>query len=99
MFGDKTDFNSLKIADFGLATYSEDDREERVCGTLIYKSPEQINNLLYDHFVDLWAAGFILYILCSGGKHPRYIQGSNSENYIEEFKKCNEWNFPPGFPL
>jgi len=99
MFSNNKDYNSLKLADFCFSTYSEDDKEEKVCGTLIYKSPEQILKPFYDHYVDYWATAFILFILCSGGSHPIYIQGMTSEEYIENFKSMTEWNFPPGFPM
>ena len=62
MFSNKNDIKSLKIGDFGLSIYTE--RLEQIkCGTLIYNSPEQINEHAYDQLVDIWACGFIMYIL------------------------------------
>lgn len=98
MFSNKNNFDTLKIADFGFSIYSEFDKEEKVCGTLIYKSPEQILQSFYDYYIDYWACGFILYILCSGGSHPIYRIGMDSETYINAFKNIKEWNFPPEFP-
>ena len=98
MFEDKKDFNSLKLADFGFSTYSENDKDDRDCGTLIYKSPEQILQPFYDHYIDYWATGFILFILCSGGSHPIYREKMTSEEYTHAFKNNIEWNFPPDFP-
>ena len=97
LFSDKKDYNTLKIVDFGLAVYSENDKENKECGTLIFKSPELINGGYYDHCIDLWATGFILYILCSGGSHPIYLK-NNSEQYIDAIKNWKRWNFPPKFP-
>lgn len=100
MFSDKKNYNTLKIADFGLSIYSENDKEDKICGTLIYKSPEQLTQPYYDHYVDYWAAGFILYILCSGGCHPIFRKGMNYEDYTDEFKKrSKEWKFPSDFPM
>jgi len=98
MFSDKKDYNTLKLADFGLSIYSENDKETNNCGTLIYKSPEQINHHSYDHFVDYWATGYILFILCSGGCHPIYRQGMNTDDYINAFTHNIEYAFPPNFP-
>jgi serine/threonine protein kinase len=99
MFKDKKDFNSLKIADFGFSTVSENDFEEGNCGTLIYKAPEQISGKFYDYYIDVWAAGFILYILCSGGAHPIYRVGMTYDEYVEKFNKLKDWTFPVNFPM
>ncbi len=99
MFSYKRDLNSLKLADFGISTYSENDKEQHLCGTLIYRAPEQILNTFYDHYIDFWATGFILFILCSGGMHPIYVQGMNSEEYVDAFNDNKEWNFSFYFPL
>lgn len=99
MFKNKNDYNTLKIADFGFSTVCEDDRETRDCGTLIYKSPEQIIGKFYDNYIDLWATGYILYILCSGGAHPIFTSGMGYEQYVENFKSLKEWKFTPEFPM
>ena len=99
MFKNKKDFNSLKITDFGFSTVCDDDRETVDCGTLIYKSPEQISGKFYDSYIDTWATGYILYILLSGGSHPLYINGMTYDEYVNKFKSQTEWNFPPQFPM
>ncbi len=99
MFSVKNDLKSLKIGDFGLSIYTERLEASR-CGTVIYNSPEQINEQAYDQSVDIWACGFVLYILCSGGKHPFYDKRKMStDKYKEEIKNFKEYDFPDGFPL
>jgi len=99
MFSKKNDLKSLKIGDFGLSIYTE--RLEHIqCGTTIYNSPEQINNQTYDQSVDVWACGLILYILCSGGKHPFYDRlKMNTETYKQVIKNFKRFDFPSSFPL
>jgi len=99
MFKNKKDYNSLKIVDFGFSTICEDDKETKDCGTLIYKSPEQVSGKFYDNYIDLWATGYILYILCSGGRHPVYTDGMTYDEYINTFKIQKECTFPPEFPI
>jgi serine/threonine protein kinase len=66
-----------KIADFGLSAEcrvsslsSFDILNERM-GTILYMAPEQALGQRYGKRIDIWAAGIILYILCTG-KHPFY---------------------------
>ncbi|VBB30706.1 unnamed protein product [Acanthocheilonema viteae] len=57
----------LKLADFGLAVEMNNDEPLRViCGTPTYVAPEVLAELGYDHKVDLWATGVILYVLLCG---------------------------------
>jgi len=98
LFKDKNDLRSIKLGDFGLAT-SNLEKESKKSGTLLYMAPEIINKKSYDHSIDIWATGFILYILLSGGRHPIYTKEMDSEAYMKEFTKEFEWNFPCPFPL
>lgn len=59
-----TDDTDVKIVDFGLATYV--DQEEQLfkrCGTPGYVAPEVLADEDYDYKVDVYSAGLILYIL------------------------------------
>lgn len=98
MFKDLNDLTSLKIADFGLATVIKD-KENFKCGTVIYMAPEIIDKKYYDQSIDIWACGYLLYILCSGGKHPIFINNMGIDNYINELKKQEEWTFTSSFSL
>ncbi len=56
-----------KIADFGLAYFSEDKiASGNVSGTEGYSAPEFYNNQPFDHRVDIFSAGAVLYQLISG---------------------------------
>lgn len=65
-FGEDGALKSLKIIDFGFATYIQDIRKT-VCpvGTLNYMAPESFTKA-YDERVDVFALGVILYFLSSG---------------------------------
>jgi len=94
----KNDLNSITIGDFGLSTFLDNENAELNCGTLIYMSPETLKKH-HNASCDSWACGFILYILCSGGRHPVYKQGMTFEGYSELLKNGTGWRFPDCFPL
>ena len=100
MFKNKNDLNSLIICDFGIACeISNYTFTKSKCGTLLYMAPEIILNRPYDHLVDLWSCGIILYILESGGKHPLFIPDTDKDVFIHDIKAKTEWNFPNFFPF
>lgn len=98
MFRRKGDLTSLAIVDFGLATHVNEE-DNLKCGTPLFMAPEIINKEMYDQSVDVWAAGIVLYIICSGGMHPLYNEDMTHELFIEEIKKKKEWVFPDTFHL
>ncbi|XP_057949481.1 serine/threonine-protein kinase Aurora-3 [Malania oleifera] len=55
----------LKIADFGWSVQSSDKRRT-MCGTLDYLAPELVENRAYDHAVDNWTLGILLYEFLHG---------------------------------
>ena len=68
MLQKKGDLNSLKIVDFGLATYSNIDKYLfPKCGTPGYVAPEIANlvdkSLKYDKVCDIFSAGVIFFKL------------------------------------
>jgi serine/threonine protein kinase len=93
---DKNDISSVKISDFGLSTIIQENQENQDCGTLIYMSPELHKT---SENSDLWACGFILYILASGGLHPIYRNGMSLNTYMDNLTNIKEWSFPDTFPL
>uniref|UniRef100_A0AC35UDF3 Aurora kinase n=1 Tax=Rhabditophanes sp. KR3021 TaxID=114890 RepID=A0AC35UDF3_9BILA len=61
--------DSLKIADFGWSVCSSESKRQTVCGTLDYLPPEMLNqnkDSSYDHNVDNWAVGVLLYEMLVG---------------------------------
>ena len=100
MFKNKNDLNSLIICDFGIACeISNYSFIKSKCGTLIYMAPEMVFNRPYDHLVDVWSIGIIMYILESGGMHPLFSKDMEKELFIEELRAKKKWNFPSSFPF
>jgi serine/threonine protein kinase len=92
LFKNKDDLSSVILCDFGLA-YQLNEYENSIsgsCGTTIYMAPEILLKKNYDYLVDSFSAGIVLYILCSGGKHPFYTRGTPQKEYIEKLiqQKC-----------
>ncbi len=77
-----TDFSQVKIADFGLSTYSEhSEMLHHSCGTLVYMAPELFRkHQQYSKPVDLWNVGLIMYELLSN-THPLYTKGDDRTTY------------------
>ena len=101
MFKSKDNLNSVILCDFGMAyqlTNMEKFTQER-CGTLIYMAPEVIENRKYDHLIDSFSAGIVLYILVSGGRHPIYKNGMTTKEYEEKLLKKEKFTFVPSMPL
>jgi serine/threonine protein kinase len=102
MFANKNDLSSIKIVDLGLSNLIETSISSSA-GTFIYLAPEGLNGEKYDYRVDIWACGFILYLLCSGGRHPVINNRDlyNHKEYRNEMKRiaaCGGWALD-GLPL
>jgi len=61
-----------KVGDFGVATRLNSAQPMAVScvGTPLYLSPELCNGEPYNTKSDIWAAGVLLYEVCSKGRHP-----------------------------
>ena len=58
---------SVKLTDFGFATYFDDDELlDEILGSPIYMPPEIVMRHKYDSKVDVWSAGVVTYILLCG---------------------------------
>ena len=69
VFASKDDFSSLAIIDLGVAiTLPYGTKSKEQVGTLDFTSPEVFTNRPYDHKVDIWSIGIILYILLTAGR-------------------------------
>jgi hypothetical protein len=101
MFKKRDDLNSIILCDFGLLYHLSlsEDLIQGTCGTLIYMSPEIIQNRKYDYLVDSYAAGFVLYLLTSGGKHPFFNSKISKDEYKDIILRRENYNFIPGIPL
>ena len=88
LFSDKRNIFSLKLIDFGLATFQE--QEKKTVGTPMYMSPEMVDgNGTY--VSDIWSVGVVVYQMVTG-KLP-FDSGENGDNLIlyENIKK-EEYN-------
>jgi serine/threonine protein kinase len=80
----------IKIGDFGWACHSTSDRGEKVVGTINYVAPEMLEEPHYNHKVDNWAVGVLLFEMLTG-ESPFY--GSHDE--IEEDIISVNYRIPP----
>ena len=66
LFGMESDFNSLKLIDFGLAkTVTTSSELSTKTGTCYYVSPETLRGS-YNEKCDVWSLGVILFMMLSG---------------------------------
>lgn len=85
MYTRKGDSGIIKITDFGLAKFiNEDDPNPDIVGTIGYLAPEVITKRYYTPACDVWALGVILYILLVG--YPPFY-GQNDMQTISQIKK------------
>jgi len=88
---DNTEFNNLKLVDFGLAAMcSSSDHLFKRCGTPGFVAPEVINSssaykVSYNHKCDVFSAGVIFYILLTE-RSP--FEGKSFKEILEKNKKC-----------
>ncbi|VDD91458.1 unnamed protein product [Enterobius vermicularis] len=82
----------LKLADFGLAVEMTGQPLMVICGTPTYVAPEVLSEFGYDHKVDLWAAGVILYVLLCGFPPFQSVDG-NQEQLFEQIIR-GQFSFP-----
>lgn len=98
MIQDPNDFNSVKLADFGLSAkyeHSSFAKLDEHCGTLIYMAPEVALKKEYQKSVDVWSTGIIMHMLLTGGNHPLYEPGDNVDTYKQKLKAAvNCLSFP-----
>lgn len=65
-----TKFPNVKVTDFGLCGYIDDEKMKTFCGSPCYTAPECLSRVQYDGALsDVWSLGVILYVLVTG-HHP-----------------------------
>ena len=77
-----SDCGNLMIADFGLAKWlCHRQRTGTICGTLAFMAPEVACGITYDHSIDLWSLGILLYCLAFA-KYP-FPKAEHHQNMAE----------------
>ncbi|KAH3829787.1 serine/threonine-protein kinase DCLK1-like [Dreissena polymorpha] len=85
---------SLKLGDFGLATYCTE-RLYVVCGTPTYVAPEILKETGYGCQIDVWAAGVIMYILLCG--FPPFSSAKNDNEELFDAILEKKVEFPAAY--
>ena len=85
----------LKLTDFGLARSYDNSSMERFsyCGSPLYIAPEIVQRQVYDHSVDYYALGVLIYEMTEGIPPFNY----NSSKKIKQAKIQQEVDFPLSF--
>ena len=88
LFSNKKNYSSLKLIDFGLATFSKQDHKS--VGTPFYMSPETIegNSCVLS---DIWSVGVIVYQMLTG-KLPFETDEKNSNEELYKKIKNDDYN-------
>jgi calcium/calmodulin-dependent protein kinase I len=71
------DSSIIKVTDFGLARFVENELATTACGTPNYVAPEIIAGKGYSKEVDLWSIGVIIYIMLCG--FPPFYDDNNTQ--------------------
>lgn len=71
--------DTLKIADFGWSVHAPSFRRDTFCGTLDYLPPEMLQHKRYNHNVDIWSLGVLLYEFLVG--KPPFEDNDQDETY------------------
>jgi len=83
LFSHKRNYSTLKLIDFGLATFSNQDNKS--VGTPFYMSPEMIDGNSYPSS-DMWSVGVIVYQMLTG-KLP--FESTENESLYDKIKKSD----------
>ncbi|CAD25086.1 SPK1-LIKE SER/THR PROTEIN KINASE [Encephalitozoon cuniculi GB-M1] len=78
--------NTVKICDFGLSCYVEENNSE-FCGTMDYLAPEVVDGKKYSFGVDMWSAGVVFYVLLTKKK---FCESLDSLECSEELRDLLE---------
>ena len=83
----------IKVSDFGLARYYDDELMTTACGTPSYVAPDILLGQGYTPMVDFWSIGIVLYIMLCG--FPPFYEDTN-EALFEAIKR-GQFEFPSPF--
>jgi len=83
----------IKVSDFGLARYYDDELMTTACGTPSYVAPDILSGLGYTLKVDYWSVGVVLYIMLCG--FPPFYEDTNEALF--DVIKRGQFEFPSPF--
>lgn len=84
--------DGVQLCDFGWCVDITGGNRITFCGTYEYMAPEIIKEMPYDHSIDVWSLGILLYELIHGYS-PFRSQNEENEEYAEIFKNIIKYNF------
>ncbi|EGR29825.1 hypothetical protein IMG5_148090 [Ichthyophthirius multifiliis] len=90
LYASKDPGSVIKISDFGLARFINDQTMTTMCGTPGYVAPEIIHGNGYNKAIDYWSLGVILYIMLCG--FPPFYSENNDELF--EIIVKGKFDFP-----
>lgn len=89
-----SDSGNLVISDFGLAKWlSQRQRTNTICGTLAFMAPEIAAESAYNHKVDLWSLGIVLYCL-TFANYPFDPSGVRDHKQMSDLLLENQLDIP-----
>lgn len=80
----------VKLCDFGWCVELKMGNRDTFCGTFEYMAPELVKELPYNHSVDVWSLGVLLYELLHG--HSPFRAKDETE-YTDIFKNILKLNY------
>jgi serine/threonine protein kinase len=80
------DYDNIKLCDFGWCVELKIGNRVTFCGTFEYMAPEQIKELPYNHAVDVWSLGVLLYELTHGYSPFKADDDALGDEYTQIFK-------------
>ncbi|EGR27829.1 protein kinase domain protein, partial [Ichthyophthirius multifiliis] len=83
----------IKLCDFGWSAEQNNSVRNTFCGTIDYMAPEMIENIPYDHKIDIWSLGILLYELLHGYTPFRGNNNSVKLNSIVNSQEIKFENF------
>ena len=90
----------LKIADFGISKFQEQDKSADHTvgqGTKKFQAPEVIRGQKYSKSVDVWSLGVVLFYLTTGGEFPYFTETDDWHQLQQTINYQDLWKFSNSF--
>ena len=86
----------LKIADFGISKFQEQDNSTNHTaekGTKKFQAPEIIKHQKYSRAIDVWSLGVVLFYLTTGGELPYFTEIEDWHHHPQRINYQDLWEF------